>query len=131
MAMLPGPCLTRRALPGGREAPAPGSGQGEHRFHLSPQLVGIGGEVHRDIGPAQALPFLDRPDHFDIMGQSQRPAAQAQGALGGQQLAPEGVAALAIEHLARSQVALGGRHHIGIPASGHTGGFGAQGDAGH
>jgi hypothetical protein len=33
----------------------------------------------------------------------------------GKQLAPDGVAAFAIEHFAGREVALGGGHHIGVP----------------
>jgi hypothetical protein len=35
---------------------------------------------------------------------------------GRQQLAPHGVAAFAVEHLAGLEVALGGGHHVGVPA---------------
>ena len=50
---------------------------------------------------------------------------------GRQQLAPDGVAAFAVEYFARLQVALGGGHHVSVPAGGHAGGLAAQRDAGH
>ena len=33
----------------------------EHGFHLAAHLVGVGGGVHRHVGPAQALALLHRP----------------------------------------------------------------------
>src|SRR4051812_11912003 len=101
------------------------------RFQLAPDAIGVRGGVHGDVGPREALALVHRAHHLHVVRQAQRQSAHRDRASRRQQLAPDGVAALAIEHLARLKVALGGRDHVGVPAGRHARGFAAQGDAGH
>ncbi len=100
-------------------------------FHFTPQLVGTRLGVHRHVGPAQAGTLFHRAQHAHAMRQAQRQAADGGGCGGGQQLAPNGVAAFAVKQFTHGQVAFGGGHDIGVPARGHTRGFTAQGHAGN
>ena len=72
--------------------------------------------VHRHVGVGQRLAGLDRLQELDVVGEAERQAAEAGRLLGRQQLAPDGVAAFAVEHLAGLEVALGGGDDVGVPA---------------
>ena len=104
-------------------------GAAKSDFHLAPRLVRRRRGVHRHVGPRQALPLLHRSHDLDVVGQAERQAADARRRLGGQQLAPDRVAAFAVEQLAGLQVALGGGDDVGVPAGGDAGRLAAQGDA--
>ena len=75
---------------------------------------------------ASALAFLDVALELDVVRQAQRQQSALERHLGRRLLAPDAEAALAVEHLAGFQIALGGRHHVGAEAGGRAGRLVAQ-----
>ena len=107
---------------------APGGG-----LELAADAVGGAFFPEPYVDPAQRLSRGDVPDQFDTVGQGDGETAQHDRHSSGHQAPPHRVTALAAEHLARSQVALGGGHHIGDPLVLATGGLAPQrrGQHGH
>src|SRR3546814_1916977 len=66
--------------------------------------------VNHHIVPGKALALGDRAGERHALGKAQRQAAGGERVRGRPQLAPHRVAALAVESLARLEVALGGCH---------------------
>src|SRR5581483_9373648 len=98
----------------------------ESGFHFAAHFDrGIVGSVG-DIAPAKLLARSDVALQSDIMRKPERQQAALERALRRGLLAPDAKAALAVEHFASLEVALGGRHHIGAEAGGRAGRLTAQ-----
>ena len=98
-------------IAGGRKptsAPLPGARTVRGAFHLAPELDRLIALVGYHVVPAHRHSRFHRAPQLEVMRETDGQAPQAQTVGGRHQLAPDGEAAFAVQHLAFLQVALGG-----------------------
>src|SRR5277367_5232282 len=98
----------------------------ETPFHVPPRRDGIA-VLDRDVGPAHNIAGRDVVPQRDLMGETDRQCLFRKTARGRDELAPNRVAALAVEHLAGVEVALGYGDDIAAPRLRLPGRLTAQG----
>src|SRR3546814_11584415 len=86
--------------------------------------------IDDDVAPQEASALGDRARQLHALGESERQAAGGERGGRGAELAPDGIAALAVERLAGLQIALRGRHHLAAPTAGGAGRPAGQGGPG-
>src|SRR5712692_10972207 len=96
-------------------------GRREGGFHFAPDFYRKIVAIVFDVGPAQRLPRRDLALELDVVRQAQRQESSLERALGRALLAPDAIAALAIEDLAALELALCGRDHVGAESRGGSG----------
>src|SRR5437764_549635 len=69
-----------------------------------------------DVAPFEALALLDVALELDVMGDAQRKIALIERGVGWRLLAPNAEPALAVEHLARFELAFRRRDHVRVEA---------------
>ena len=102
-----------------------GGGWSKAPLHLPPHANGFG-VGHRDIRPTHDLPGGDIVQQRNLMRETDRQRALGQAALCRHELAPDRVAAFAVERLPGAQLALGDRHDITAKISRLPGRLAAQ-----
>src|SRR5947207_5350221 len=98
----------------------------ERGFHLAAYLHGGIVGVVVDVVPAQRRAERDVLFDADIVREPERQQAVIERAFGRRLAAPDAEAAFAVEHLARLEIAFGGRHRVGAETGRHAGRLIAQ-----
>src|SRR5438105_4989558 len=97
-------------------------------FHFA--TCSIGGEALVDghVVPLERLALSHRAHQLDVVSEAQRQTTEGERRGRRQELAPDRVSAFAVEQLAGRKVPFGGRHHVGVEATGYAGRFAAKSD---
>src|SRR5712691_9227773 len=96
---------------------------GKHSLHLPANLHRLRGGIVLDVVPGECRALGDVALQLHLVRETDWQRALRRGVGGGHELAPDGVAAFAVEKLSRLERALRGGHAIASPAAGASRGL--------